>query len=119
MSDRRGRAGGDQDQQRTPGSGFGAEWAYGANMNLVLQADRSNIPSRRNEPTGEPETLAGRISVKDMGSRAQRDTEELKKFREENQGAQQRKEKRKQAARQGNLYVASVPRASCARLTYG
>ena len=37
---------------------------------LVLTADRSGIPRRENEPTGEPETLVSRKSIDPMGSRA-------------------------------------------------
>lgn len=45
---------------------------------LVLTADRSKIPRRDNEPTGEPETLVGRIDPKSMGSRAFKESVNLK-----------------------------------------
>ncbi|KAL1967159.1 hypothetical protein VTN77DRAFT_3450 [Rasamsonia byssochlamydoides] len=51
-----------------------AQYKYSAMSNLVLQADRRFITRRTDEPTGDPESLAGRISVRDMGSRVQRDT---------------------------------------------
>ena len=41
--------------------------------NLVLQADRRFISRVGDEPTGDPESLAGRIGVRDMGSRISRD----------------------------------------------
>lgn len=48
---------------------------------LVLNTDRSKIPRRDNEPTGEAETLVGRIDPKAMGSRALKESnrEELDK----------------------------------------
>lgn len=50
-----------------------AQYKYSAMSNLVLQADRRFITRLNDEPTGDPESLAGRISVKDMGSRVARD----------------------------------------------
>ncbi|CAG8839302.1 28270_t:CDS:2, partial [Racocetra persica] len=47
---------------------------YTANSNLVLQANRSELPRRDHEPSGEPESLWGKINPKDFGTRAQRDT---------------------------------------------
>ncbi|KAI8807156.1 Sec63 Brl domain-containing protein [Cladochytrium replicatum] len=47
----------------------GQQYQYTANSNLVLQADRTG--SRRDqEPSGEPETLYGRINAKQFGDRA-------------------------------------------------
>jgi len=45
---------------------------YRVNSNLVLQADRSLLPRRGDEPSGEPETLSGKINPKDFGDRAVR-----------------------------------------------
>ncbi|KIM35850.1 hypothetical protein M413DRAFT_449581 [Hebeloma cylindrosporum] len=45
---------------------------YGAISSLVLTTDRSALPRRDKEPDGAPVSLAGRIDVKDMGSRVQR-----------------------------------------------
>jgi pre-mRNA-splicing helicase BRR2 len=45
------------------------QYEYRANSNLVLQAERDSRP-RESEPTGEPETLWGKISGR-MGDRAQ------------------------------------------------
>ncbi|KAL7418739.1 Pre-mRNA-splicing helicase BRR2 [Cryptotrichosporon argae] len=44
---------------------------YGAISSLVVNQDRSIL--RTDEPTGQPETLVGRINVRDMGSRVQRE----------------------------------------------
>ncbi|GLD92377.1 hypothetical protein PINS_up000910 [Pythium insidiosum] len=48
------------------------QYAYVTNSNLVLEADRETR-RRRDEPTGEVESLAGRISYR-MGDRAQKAT---------------------------------------------
>ncbi|KAG0180469.1 DEIH-box ATPase [Apophysomyces sp. BC1034] len=59
------------------------QYQYAANSSLVLQADRSGLPRRDQEPTGEPETLWGRINPREFGARAEReapkDIEEKKK----------------------------------------
>lgn len=47
-----------------------ADYSYAAMSNLVTKADRRQISKRDAETTGEPETLSGRINVKEMGSRA-------------------------------------------------
>ena len=41
--------------------------------NLVLQADRRFVSRRNDDSTGDPESLAGRLSIRDMGSRNARD----------------------------------------------
>ena len=41
--------------------------------NLVLQADRRFTSRRPDEHTGDPESLAGRINIRDMGGRTARD----------------------------------------------
>lgn len=45
---------------------------YGAISSLVLTTDRSKLPRQDKEPDGAPTSLAGRIDVKEMGSRVQR-----------------------------------------------
>lgn len=50
-----------------------AQYKYSAMSNLVLQADRRFTTRRNDEVTGDPESLAGRINIKDMGSRNLRD----------------------------------------------
>lgn len=51
-----------------------AQYKYSAMSNLVLQADRRFVTRRTDEVTGDPESLAGRINIRDMGSRIARDT---------------------------------------------
>lgn len=56
------------DQQRDV-----SQYKYSAMSNLVLQADRRFVSRRNDEVTGDPESLAGRLSIRDMGSRNARD----------------------------------------------
>ncbi|EAA36222.1 hypothetical protein GE21DRAFT_878 [Neurospora crassa] len=51
-----------------------SQYKYSAMSNLVLQADRRFVTRRTDEATGDPESLAGRLSIKDMGSRVARDS---------------------------------------------
>ncbi|KAF7523141.1 hypothetical protein G7054_g11863 [Neopestalotiopsis clavispora] len=51
-----------------------SQYKYSAMSNLVLQADRRFITRRTDEATGDPESLAGRLSIQDMGGRVARDT---------------------------------------------
>ncbi|KAJ4471946.1 Sec63-domain-containing protein [Lentinula lateritia] len=50
-----------------------SQYNYGAISSLVLTADRSALPRRDKEPDGAPTSLAGRIDVRDMGSRVVRE----------------------------------------------
>jgi len=56
------------DQQRDV-----SQYKYSAMSNLVLQADRRFVTRRTDEVTGDPESLAGRLSIRDMGSRTARE----------------------------------------------
>ncbi|KAI4247759.1 MAG: hypothetical protein L6R40_001345 [Gallowayella cf. fulva] len=47
-----------------------AQYKYGAMSNLVLQHDRRFSTRRNDEMTGDPESLAGRINIRDMGARS-------------------------------------------------
>ncbi|KAK3045157.1 hypothetical protein LTS18_014438, partial [Coniosporium uncinatum] len=49
-----------------------AHYKYAAMSNLVLQADRRFVSRRGDENTGDPESLAGRIDVNQMGARGGR-----------------------------------------------
>ncbi|KAK5654988.1 hypothetical protein OQA88_6747 [Cercophora sp. LCS_1] len=51
-----------------------SQYKYSAMSNLVLQADRRFVTRRTDEATGDPESLAGRLSIRDMGLRVARDT---------------------------------------------
>ncbi|QKX54132.1 uncharacterized protein TRUGW13939_01216 [Talaromyces rugulosus] len=50
-----------------------AQYKYSAMSNLVLQADRRFITRPGDDATGDPESLAGRINIRDMGSRNARE----------------------------------------------
>ena len=56
-----------------------AQFKYSAMSNLVLQADRRFVTRRTDENTGDPESLAGRITIKDMGARVTHDTVQVPK----------------------------------------
>jgi pre-mRNA-splicing helicase BRR2 len=70
---------------------------YAANSNLVLRADRRGAPR---EPTGEPETLWGRINPKDFGSNAKRSIDEDKAKRDAKRKG--REEKTRKGADRGS-----------------
>ncbi|PNH38017.1 hypothetical protein VD0004_g8789 [Verticillium dahliae] len=57
------------DQQRDV-----SQYKYSAMSNLVLQADKRFVSRRNDESTGDPESLAGRLSIRDMGNRVARDS---------------------------------------------
>ena len=61
-----------------------SQYKYSAMSNLVLQADRRFVTRRNDEVTGDPESLAGRINIRDMGSRGAR--EDLKQKQKKNIG---------------------------------
>ncbi|MCJ1338817.1 DEIH-box ATPase [Bachmanniomyces sp. S44760] len=50
-----------------------SQYKYSAMSNLVLQADRRFVTKRNDEVTGDPESLAGRIKIRDMGGRNARE----------------------------------------------
>ncbi|KAI9813084.1 MAG: DEIH-box ATPase [Pycnora praestabilis] len=50
-----------------------SQYKYSAMSNLVLQADRRFVTRRNDEVTGDPESLANHISIRDMGSRNARE----------------------------------------------
>lgn len=56
-----------------------AQFKYAAMSNLVLQADRRFVTRRGDENTGDPESLAGRINIRDMGSRTARESAPVQK----------------------------------------
>ena len=49
------------------------QYKYTAMSNLVLQHDRRFSTRRNDEVTGDPESLAGRINIRDMGARNMKD----------------------------------------------
>ena len=50
-----------------------SQYKYSAMSNLVQQADRRFVTRRNDEVTGDPESLAGRINIRDMGGRTGRE----------------------------------------------
>lgn len=61
------------------------QYKYTAMSNLVLRADKRLQDRIVDDATGDPESLAGKISWKDMGSRVSRDAapkEQAKKKKE-------------------------------------
>lgn len=56
-----------------------SQFKYAAMSNLVLQADRRFVTRRMDEHTGDPESLAGRINIRDMGSRVAHDEAQKRK----------------------------------------
>jgi pre-mRNA-splicing helicase BRR2 len=116
-----------------------AQYKYSAMSNLVLQTDRKHI-ARPSEQTGDPESLAGRLNIRDMGSRVQR--EDVPKERKSNQvlaergniregedilERERRKRKRGEPAQRGGIVSAGDalieglkyrPRTPATRATY-
>jgi pre-mRNA-splicing helicase BRR2 len=66
-----------------------------ANSNLVLQADRSLIGKRSSEPTGEAESLWGKINTKTFGDRARPDSNGLAERKRKGQSANESNKKKK------------------------
>ncbi|KAJ3102694.1 DEIH-box ATPase [Phlyctochytrium bullatum] len=75
-------------------------YQYTANSNLVLHVNRSTLPRRDQEPTGEPETLYGRIDPKSFGDKAMRTIEEKKEKEAKKRKEREEKLKAKGAERQ-------------------
>ncbi|RUS26117.1 Sec63 Brl domain-containing protein [Jimgerdemannia flammicorona] len=84
------------------------QYQYTSNSNLVLQADRSILPRRDQEPSGEPDTLWGRINPKEFGSRAVRDAPKTKEERKRNaeirEEALEKKRKKKEESALSKAY---------------
>jgi len=50
-----------------------SQYKYANMSNLVLQVDKRFTHRRTDEATGDPESLAGKVDIKQMGDRALRD----------------------------------------------
>lgn len=50
-----------------------SQYKYSAMSNLVLKVDRRFVNRPTDKATGEPESIAGRLTIKDMGSRVAKD----------------------------------------------
>lgn len=110
-----------------------SQYKYSAMSNLVLQADRRFVTRRTDEVTGDPESLAGRINIKDMGTRAsEADATKIKKApvapKNVERGAiregedvlqrEQRKRKRGEQAQQRGVGILSAADALIEGLKY-
>ncbi|KAF9914159.1 DEIH-box ATPase [Lobosporangium transversale] len=71
------------------------QYQYALNSNLVLQANRSDNPRRGNEPTGEAESLYGRIDPKEFGSRAIRDLSKIEEVKKKKSQTSEKSEERR------------------------
>lgn len=72
--------------------------AYPTQASLVTTADRSSITRRDNEPTGEAESLVGRINPKEMGSRAFKEDLDPEAKRKKAEKERLRREKKEESA---------------------
>ncbi|GAA5995998.1 hypothetical protein JCM5350_007013 [Sporobolomyces pararoseus] len=79
---------------------------YHAMSSLVTTADRSLMTRRDNEPTGEAESIIGRIDPKEMGSRVVR--EDLK-LEEKKKKAEKEKAKREKRQLEGPSKKKTIP----------
>ncbi|GAA5923960.1 hypothetical protein JCM1841_000119 [Sporobolomyces salmonicolor] len=69
-------------------------YQYHAMSSLVTTADRSLTTRRDNEPTGEAESLVGRISQKDMGTRAFKEDLNIEEKRKKADQERQKRERK-------------------------
>jgi len=91
----------------------GKLYAYAANSNLVLQADKDSKRNRGDEGTGEVETLHGRLGGVRMGDRIKHDISkdsEVEKVKQKRQRTDLADEKnpKKRASVDSNLFESSI-----------
>ena len=84
------------------------QYKYTNMSNLVLQADRRFVSRRGEEDTGDPESLAGRINLADMGSRNERETAPTKQLGQEQARKRKRTEPSQSARKSGILSQADL-----------
>ncbi|KTW29425.1 hypothetical protein T552_01377 [Pneumocystis carinii B80] len=83
------------------------QYKYSEISNKVSKADQRFVTRRDHEATGEPESLSGRISVKDMGSRVSRNTQPENTIKKETQVIDDefdQKYKKKKALKKKSIY---------------
>ncbi|KAJ7632741.1 putative RNA helicase [Roridomyces roridus] len=89
---------------------------YGAISSLVLTADRSALPRRDKEPDGAPTSLAGRIDVREMGSRvvreAPKDLEKKKKKASDRQDTSEKQTAKRKAETTGGFGYTDIIEAT-------
>ncbi|KAG9897570.1 hypothetical protein KCU94_g10100, partial [Aureobasidium melanogenum] len=102
------------------------QYKYSAMSNLVLQADRRFITRRGDDSTGDPESLAGRINLNDMGSRNAREAAPAQPAAQDAQRKRKRAEPAQNARASGILSQADLnieglryrPRTPATQATY-
>ncbi|THX86959.1 Sec63-domain-containing protein [Aureobasidium pullulans] len=102
------------------------QYKYSAMSNLVLQADRRFITRRGDDSTGDPESLAGRINLNDMGSRNARESAPAQPAAQDAQRNRKRAEPAQSARASGILSQADLnieglryrPRTPATQATY-
>ncbi|KAL0638958.1 Pre-mRNA-splicing helicase BRR2 [Maublancomyces gigas] len=67
-----------------------SQYKYANMSNLVLQADKRFIHRRTDEATGDPESMAGRVDIKQMGDRVLRDTAPKEKLKRRKEGQREK-----------------------------
>lgn len=67
-----------------------SQYKYANMSNLVLQADKRFIHRRTDEATGDPESMAGRVNIKQMGDRVLRDTAPKEKLKRKKAGQREK-----------------------------
>ncbi|KAI9331221.1 Sec63 Brl domain-containing protein, partial [Obelidium mucronatum] len=84
------------------------QYGYTANSNLVINQDRSSLPRRDAEPSGEPETLYGKINPRDFGAKVAstlRDKKEEVARKRKERDEKKRSLPKKAARREGMPYA--------------
>ncbi|KAJ3086459.1 DEIH-box ATPase, partial [Physocladia obscura] len=87
-----------------------AQYAYAANSNLVINQERGSLPRRDHEASGEPESLAGRITHRfgdrALAKRKEKDTDKDKEKQKEKDKDKIAKKQRRGVSAAGELALA-------------
>ena len=88
------------------------QYKYAAMSNLVLRADKSLMDRvrRTDDATGDPETLAGKVTLKEMGSRVARDIAPKDKLLKKKDKAERVKKKTAQELEDEDMTVGARKR---------
>jgi len=96
------------DSKKGAGDNSLGQYKYANMSNLVLQADRRFVSRRGDEDTGDPESLAGRINLADMGSRNAREAAPVQQASQEQARKRKRTETAKGSRKSGILSQADL-----------
>jgi pre-mRNA-splicing helicase BRR2 len=96
------------DSKKGTGDNSLGQYKYANMSNLVLQADRRFVSRRGDEDTGDPESLAGRINLADMGSRNAREAAPIQQASQEQARKRKRTETAKGSRKSGILSQADL-----------